>query len=94
MHRVSKKPIALLLIAIAVLAGLSYLSPTKSVRLQSPSNVREIEELRQLAASDPQKLAKALDHRVVRIDAGDFVMGSDSGRADEHPQHAVYLDAF
>ncbi len=30
----------------------------------------------------------------VQIPAGDYNMGSDSGRGDESPQHVVYLDAY
>jgi formylglycine-generating enzyme required for sulfatase activity len=39
-------------------------------------------------------LAEALDRDLVLIPEGDFVMGSNTGRADERPQHTVYLDAF
>ncbi len=81
MCQVSKRLFAFILIVITVTAGLNNLSCSKSEQLQSASEAREIEELRQLAASNPQKLAEALDHRLVRIDAGDFVMGSNSGRA-------------
>ncbi len=52
-------------------------------------------ELRhRLAASDAPQLAEALDCDLVLIPEGDFVMGSNTGRADERPQHTVYLDAF
>ena len=33
-------------------------------------------------------------HQLVRIPAGSFSMGSDSGKADERPVHQVYLDAY
>lgn len=39
-------------------------------------------------------IASKFDADVVRVPAGEFVMGSDSGRSDERPQHPVYLDAF
>ncbi len=35
-----------------------------------------------------------LDRSVVSVAAGDFVMGSNTGRDDERPQRSVYLDAF
>jgi formylglycine-generating enzyme required for sulfatase activity len=50
--------------------------------------------LRQLAVSDTGQLAEMLDHCVVYVEAGDFVMGSDDRRDNERPRHAVYLDAF
>jgi len=31
---------------------------------------------------------------MVRVPAGEFIMGSDSGEADEKPVHRVYLDEF
>jgi formylglycine-generating enzyme required for sulfatase activity len=40
------------------------------------------------------KLAQALDHSMVRVPAGHFLMGSDAGDVDERPQRRVYLDAF
>jgi sulfatase modifying factor 1 len=55
----------------------------------------EIERVRQLARSgDTTKLAETLDRSTVRILAGEFVMGSNTGRSDERPQRSVYLDAF
>lgn len=39
-------------------------------------------------------VAEALDRSVVYIPAGEFLMGSNSGRADERPERLVYLDAF
>jgi hypothetical protein len=56
---------------------------------------QDVELVRELArAGDTVKLAEALDRSVVRIPAGEFVMGSNSGRSDERPQRSVYLDAF
>lgn len=39
-------------------------------------------------------LADAINRSMVIIPAGEFWMGSDDGRADEHPLHRVYLDEF
>jgi formylglycine-generating enzyme required for sulfatase activity len=55
----------------------------------------EIATLRGLAAADEATLlAEALDRALVSIQAGDFIMGSNAGRADERPAHTVYLDAY
>lgn len=54
----------------------------------------EIKLLRRLAASDDLSLAEALDRSVVYVPAGNFLMGSNTGRDDERPQRLVYLDAF
>jgi len=51
--------------------------------------------LRGLAAGGNEAaLAEALDRSMVTIPAGEFIMGSDVGRADERPAHLVFLDAF
>ena len=39
-------------------------------------------------------LAQALDASMVLVPAGEFLMGSDAGDPDEHPQRRVYLDAY
>lgn len=65
-----------------------------SVPARSTVYDAEIVQLRRLAASDVAGLAEALDRCVVYIAAGEFIMGSDTGRSDERPQHPVYLDAF
>jgi formylglycine-generating enzyme required for sulfatase activity len=55
----------------------------------------ELEQVRRLARSgDGVTLTDVLDRRTAQIPAGEFVMGSDSGRSDERPQRSVYLDAF
>lgn len=54
----------------------------------------EIELIRQLAASGDPSLSEVLDRSMVYIPAGEFLMGSDSGRDNEQPQRLVYLDAF
>ncbi len=45
-------------------------------------------------APDLAMMAARLDRDAVLVPAGEFIMGSDSGRDDESPQHLVYLDAF
>jgi formylglycine-generating enzyme required for sulfatase activity len=54
----------------------------------------EIELIRQLAASGDPSLSEVLDRSMVYIPAGDFLMGSGSGRDNEQPQRQVYLDAY
>jgi|GEM_PF-789933 len=57
--------------------------------------VAEIARLRELAvAGDEVTLAEALDRSTVSIPAGEFIMGSATGREDERPAHPVYLDAY
>src|SRR5512136_2689069 len=46
------------------------------------------------AAGDVTTLAGFLDRSIVAIPAGEFLMGSDTGRDDERPPRLVYLDAF
>jgi formylglycine-generating enzyme required for sulfatase activity len=40
------------------------------------------------------RLAEALDHSVMYVPAGEFIMGSDQGDVDEVPHRVVHLDAF
>jgi formylglycine-generating enzyme required for sulfatase activity len=54
----------------------------------------EIQRVHELARSDEIEMAQVLDLSVVMVPAGDFIMGSDSGRYNETPQRSVYLDAF
>ena len=86
-----------IVIALAALLLLVYLT-SRAIRpgplRPEPVSSDEIKQLRQLASSDEAGLAQFLDHSVVAIAAGDFVMGSDAGRDDERPQHSVYLDAY
>ena len=57
--------------------------------------MEELALLRALAAgSDEVALAEALDRSTAFIPAGDFIMGSETGREDERPAHRVYLDAY
>ncbi|MBN1890952.1 MAG: SUMF1/EgtB/PvdO family nonheme iron enzyme [Thermoflexales bacterium] len=64
-------------------------------RLRQPRLAEgDVRLLRQLAVSDVPQLAELLDRSVVYVAAGEFIMGSDSGRDDERPRHTVYLDAF
>jgi len=50
--------------------------------------------IRFLAVTGSQSLAAELDSSMVLVPAGEFGMGSNTGPADEHPLHQVYLDAF
>lgn len=69
-------------------APVAVIAPAASV-------VQEISTLRALAAAgDEAALAQALDRSIVAIPAGEFIMGSEDGRYDEQPTHAVYLDAY
>jgi formylglycine-generating enzyme required for sulfatase activity len=61
---------------------------------QSNPYADKIRLIRQLAVSDETHLVELLEGSTVRIPAGEFVMGSDSGRPDERPPRLVYLDAF
>jgi len=55
----------------------------------------QVKLLRWLAAAGVETtLAEALDRSVVSIPAGEFLMGSDTGRDDERPPRLVYIDAF
>ncbi len=55
----------------------------------------EIQVLRWSAASnDLDTLAAVLDRSMVEIPAGEFIMGSNSGKSDAQPERLVYLDAF
>ena len=55
----------------------------------------EVKLLRWLAiAGSETTLAEVLDRSVVSIPAGEFSMGSDTGRDDERPPRLVYVDAF
>jgi formylglycine-generating enzyme required for sulfatase activity len=55
-------------------------TPTESFTLAPPSLPTEITD------------AKGVS--MVLVPAGEFIMGSDNGQADEKPAHQVYLDAF
>ncbi|MBM4461073.1 MAG: formylglycine-generating enzyme family protein [Chloroflexi bacterium] len=75
--------------------GLSSSVGSDSSREEIARLATEIAALRGLAAAgDEVALADALDRAMVAIPAGEFIMGSDAGRADERPAHRVYLDAF
>jgi sulfatase modifying factor 1 len=55
----------------------------------------EVKLLRWLAAVGVETtLAETLDRSVISIPAGEFLMGSDTGRDDERPPRLVYVDAF
>src|SRR5512136_279818 len=79
---------------MALLGGYFAIKSLSSFSNKNDLNA-EIERVRELARSgDAVKLAEALDRSVIRIPAGEFMMGSNSGRSDERPQRSVYLDAF
>ena len=89
-----KKKWRVLLLFIALLGGYFAIRSLYSVSGNNDLSA-EIERVRQLTRSgDTTRLAETLDRSTVRIPAGDFVMGSNSGRSDERPQRSVYLDAF
>lgn len=55
----------------------------------------EIDQMRRLAAKgDMDELANTLDRSMVKIPAGEFTMGSQSGNKDEQPPRQIYLDPF
>ena len=86
-----------ILSAIGVVVGLVviYLASIAIVAEWSRAAFdREAQQLRRLKNSDELRLAETLDRSVVQISVGDFIMGCDTGRVDESPQHVVYLDAF
>jgi formylglycine-generating enzyme required for sulfatase activity len=83
-HRIrSFGAVILLLLA---LANCTTLPPPESAPLLQPPH--------RPATADAAALATSLDRSMARVDAGSFVMGSNSGRDDERPAHIVYLDAF
>ena len=49
-----------------------------------------------MAAATDEKtvLAHSPDHSMVAVPAGNFMMGSSMGDADEQPEHQVYVEAF
>lgn len=85
-----------IIIVLVLLLVIYVASRVIGINLQPKSQAAsdEIKLLRQLAMSDDAQLAQVLDRSVVAIAAGNFVMGSDTGRDDERPQHSVYLDAY
>ncbi len=55
----------------------------------------EIELARWLVATGYEaELAEALDRSMIRIPAGEFLRGSNTGRETERPLESIYLDAF
>ncbi len=67
-----------------------FITPAKVNEHLSP----EVSYIRQLAQTDEANLADYLEKQMVLIPAGEFGMGSASGRGDESPFHSVYLNAF
>jgi len=96
MTRAAFRDAVLLALSAALLttgaAGCSGLPPLAAT---SDPLAAEIARVRDLAAAGgDDALAGALDRSTVPIPAGDFVMGSEDGRENERPAHAVYLDAY
>mgnify|MGYP001387564214 CR=1 FL=1 len=50
-------------------------------------------ERRAIDAGAPQQIGSGLD-AMVKVPAGWFIMGSNSGQKDEKPRRRVYLDEF
>jgi len=80
-------------LTLFVLGGLVALFILKSVR-KDTHLPQEIQKIRQLASTGDKNLADLLEHSMVSIPAGEFPMGSDTGKYDEAPQRLVYLDTF
>ena len=80
---------ALFLLSIALVVYLVRKTSVEPAPFDAGTELRH-----RLAAAGALQLAEALDRDLVLIPEGDFVMGSNIGRADERPQHTVYLDAF
>ena len=97
-RRLARRLCGVVLLAVASCVGLPQppqaLRPTP-VTPQAGAAAQEIAALRGLAAGgDEDALAEVLDHSTAAVPAGEFIMGSDAGRADERPAHTVYLDAY
>jgi formylglycine-generating enzyme required for sulfatase activity len=91
---IRKKKWYVLLLLIVLLVAYFAIRSLDVVPRRNDLNA-EIELVRELARSgDRARLAEAFDRSTVQIPAGEFVMGSNSGRSDERPQRSVFLDAF
>ncbi len=77
------------LASVSVIVAAIYLIPS----LTGPAR-NEVTKIRRMAASDDPRLAELLDQRMVSVPAGEFLMGSETGKADERPARLVYLDAY
>jgi formylglycine-generating enzyme required for sulfatase activity len=85
----------LLLVSCVRLPELATTQPLTPASPLTAAATQEIATLRGLAADgDETALAEALDHSMVAIPAGEFIMGSEAGRDDERPARLVYLDAY
>ena len=83
------------LLFLIALAAVSLALRSRYLASRGVDLISEIERVRTLARQgDATTLAETLDQSVVQIPAGEFLMGSDTGRSDEKPEHSVYLDAF
>ena len=87
-----KKAAVWSIVLVMGMVAVSWVSRTIETETASPD--AEIDLVRRLAASDAAQLVELLDRSTVHIAAGEFLMGSNTGRDDERPLHAVYLDTF
>ncbi|RPI92489.1 MAG: formylglycine-generating enzyme family protein [Chloroflexi bacterium] len=82
-----------ILVWFSALAGCLPLNPTRDTttppEISTPKNT--IEPTHAAFESDVRQSDGMV---MVNIPAGEFMMGSDEGEADEGPVHEVYLDAF
>jgi formylglycine-generating enzyme required for sulfatase activity len=84
-----------LALAVGLFAFLRQGKPAGKETADRARLKRENGLVQQYAASgDWSRLAEFLDGQMVRLPAGDFLMGSDRDRPDERPRHRVYLDGF
>jgi formylglycine-generating enzyme required for sulfatase activity len=82
-------------VTVTLLATCAVACRSLAPREAAGSSATEVAYLRKLAAAgDEAALAGALDRSMVRVPAGEFIMGSQAGRDDERPAHRVYLDAY
>jgi formylglycine-generating enzyme required for sulfatase activity len=73
---------------LAVLVGIQG-------KLESQSLSAEVRSIRRLAVEGHwAALAERLDRTMVLVPAGEFILGSDTGRTDERPSRQIVLDAY
>jgi sulfatase modifying factor 1 len=62
--------------------------------IPEPITMEELEELLSIPVELPERITGNDGAPMVLIPAGEFLMGSNNGGADEKPVHTVYLDSF